>query len=242
MNATAPPPPPPRTLDRRIRAELEGRIRSGEWKPGDRIPTEQALMEHYGCARMTVSKAISALATAGLVERRKKAGSFVARPHVQTAVLEIPDMPALIAGRGERYAFHRLTRRVRPLDHEDVEEARLASDGDVLAVSGVHLAGGVPFALEHRVMNLAEVPDAEALAFEEEPPGSWLLRHVPWTEARHRISAINADPADARTLGVPCGLACLQVERHTFRAEDWITFVRLTFPGDRYDLVAAFRS
>ena len=106
----------PPGLERRIRADLEAKIQSGAWPPGQRIPTELELMAAYGCSRMTVSKAIGTLAHSGLVERRKRAGSFVTRPHVQTAVLEIPDIPALIASRGESYRFERLTRRRRALD------------------------------------------------------------------------------------------------------------------------------
>jgi GntR family histidine utilization transcriptional repressor len=91
------------SLDARIRADLEGRIRSGEWPPGARIPTEHALMASYGCARMTVNKALSGMAAAGLVDRRKKAGTFVAQPPVRTAVIEIPDIAALIRARGQTH-------------------------------------------------------------------------------------------------------------------------------------------
>ena len=232
--------PVSQTLDRRIRAELEGRIRTGEWTPGHRIPTEAELMASYGCSRMTVSKAITALVQAGLVERRKKAGSFVARPHVQTAVLEIPDLPALIRARGEAYRFELLTRALRPLDRTDPEEAALSGRGPVLEVSGVHFADDAPFALERRILNLAAVPEAEQIAFDETPPGTWLLQHVPWTEARHRITAANPDAKSARLLAIRRSAACLRVERRTFRAGDWITVATVLFPGDRYDLVASF--
>jgi GntR family histidine utilization transcriptional repressor len=230
----------PPGLERRIRADLEARIQSGAWPPGQRIPTELELMASYGCSRMTVSKAIGTLVHSGLVERRKKAGSFVARPHVQTAVLEIPDIPALIASRGESYRFERLTRRRRPLDPDDPGEATLPESGPVLEVSGIHVAAGVPFALERRVLNLAAVPGAAELPFDVTPPGTWLLQHVPWTEARHRITAINADAGAARRLGLARGRACLMVERHTARLGEWITFARVLFPGERYDLVATF--
>ena len=232
--------PAPVTLERRIRADLEQRIRSGEWPPGHRIPTEHVLTAHYGCARMTVSKALAALVQGGLVERRRRAGSFVARPRAQTAVLEIPDIAAVIADRGEHYRFKRLSRTLRFLDRNDAQEAALSGNGPVLAVSGLHFADDRPFALEQRLLNLDEVPDAEGLPFNQESPGSWLLRHVPWTEARHRIAAVNADANTARQLEIERARACLQVERHTFRMGEWITFVRLTFPGDRYVLTAAF--
>ena len=46
----------------RIRSEMEAEILSGALKPGERLPTEQELMQRYGCSRMTVNKALSALA------------------------------------------------------------------------------------------------------------------------------------------------------------------------------------
>ena len=44
-------------LTQRIRDEIAASIQSGEWRPGDRVPTEQELAARYGCARATVSKA-----------------------------------------------------------------------------------------------------------------------------------------------------------------------------------------
>ena len=69
-------------LHQRIRSEIEGRILSGEWAPGYRIPFEHEMMARHRCARMTVSKALSGLASAGLIVRRKGSGSFVARPRL----------------------------------------------------------------------------------------------------------------------------------------------------------------
>ena len=83
-----------RALHQRISLDLEANIRSGAWPPGFRIPFEHELTAQYGCARATVNKAVSALVAAGLIERRRRAGSFVARPHLQSAVLEIPDIQA----------------------------------------------------------------------------------------------------------------------------------------------------
>lgn len=229
------------TLDARIRADLEGKIRSGEWPPGARIPTELELTEQYGCARMTVHRAISALVSAGLIERRKKAGSFVATPHVQTAVIEIPDIAAIIEARGETYRFDLFGRtlcRAADLDGEG-----LAPDfpltGKVLVLDGLHVAAGKPFCLEHRIINLTAAPKAETVDFSAVAPGSWLLVHIPWTEARHRITACSAG-ADADRLGIARTAACLSVERWTWRLGKPVTFVRQLFPGDRYDLIAQF--
>ena len=56
----------------------------------------------------------------------------------------------------------------------------------------------VPFAVEDRLIDLSSVPDAATADFSREPPGSWLLHHVPWTEAEHTISAVVADDRERR--------------------------------------------
>src|SRR5258707_13033254 len=93
------------TLYKQIRLDIERRILTGEWPPGHRIPFEHELMARYGCARMTVSKALSELAQADLIERRRRAGTLVRRPKFLPAVLTIPDIPAEITalGRNNRY-------------------------------------------------------------------------------------------------------------------------------------------
>jgi GntR family transcriptional regulator, histidine utilization repressor len=227
------------SLESRIRSDLESKIRSGEWPPGSRIPTEHELVAQYGCARMTVHKAITALAAAGLIERRKKAGSFVARPHVQAAVIEIPDIAAVIAARGETYRFDLLQRaRAATLD-EASSLAGFDLGADVLMLDGLHIAAGRPFCLEHRLISLVAAPQAADADFTAAAPGSWLLSHIPWSQARHRITARSAG-AGGELLQIGRSAACLQVERWTWRAGQPVTFVRQLFPGDRYDLVAEF--
>jgi GntR family histidine utilization transcriptional repressor len=224
------------TLGQQIRSEIEARILSGDLAPGARLPTELELMDRFGCSRMTVSKALSALAAAGLIERRKRAGSFVSRPRVHSMVLDIPDLAEEIAARGQVHRYRLVRREVR----EEGGGAFGRAGGRVLALDGVHLADGSPFAAEHRQVDLAAVPAMECVDFSGLAPGSWLLRHVPWDEAETRIAAEGAVGEVSGLLGVPEGTATLLVERRTWRGEESITFVRQHFRGDVYDLVARF--
>ena len=104
------------TIAERIRSEIEARIVSGDWPPGHRIPFEHELVTQYGCARATVGKALTALVRSGLIERRRKAGTFVAYPHVQSAVLDIPDIGKAIAERTGSYRFDLLASDIRKDD------------------------------------------------------------------------------------------------------------------------------
>lgn len=228
------------SLNQRIRSDIERRILSGEWGPGHKIPFEHELMAEYGCARMTVSKVLSALAESGLIERRRRAGSFVRRPGGLSAVLQIPDIKIEVAGRGAHYGYERLTERRRRATKEDRALIPVAAGTELLALTCRHLADGVPAAAEDRLIVLDAVPDARLADFAVEPPGTWLLNHVPWHEAENRISAVAADEPIAGMLGLAPGAPCLLVERTTWRSGQPLTFVRVWYPGDRQKLVARF--
>lgn len=229
-----------RALHKRIRAEISERIRSGAWPPGHKIPAEHELMIEYGCSRMTVNKALAPLADTGLIVRRRKAGSFVSRPRIHSVVLDIPDIAAEVTARGEPYSYELLSGRARMANARDMAELGLERPVEVLALRCLHRASGRPFALEERLINLAAVPEAREADFTRAAPGGWLLGHVPWTEAEHRISAANVRKATTAVLGLAPTAACLVLERRTWRGDDRITHVRLVFPGEAYDLVARF--
>jgi GntR family histidine utilization transcriptional repressor len=227
-------------LHQRIRSDIESKILSGEWRPGTKIPSEHQLMQDYDCARMTVNKALSSLVAVGLIERRRRAGSFVRAPVEQSALLEIPDIKTQIAARGLAYGYELLSRRRRRANEEEQQTLALAPGADLLLLECRHLAAGLPFAVEQRRIMLDAIPDALGVDFADEPPGSWLLGHVPWHEAEHKITARPADPAMADKLGITDGTACLVVDRRTWRSGALLTAVRLWYPGDQCELVAKF--
>lgn len=229
-----------RSLHQRIRADLEERILSGAWSPGHRIPFEHELMAQYGCARMTVNRVLSSLVEAGLIERRRRAGSFVRRPAGQSAVLRIPDVKAEVLSRGETYGYELLSGTRRKATRDDRARIAVAAGAPVLALLCRHVADGRPYALEDRLIALDSVPEAAEADFAAELPGTWLLGHVPWHEAEHNISAAPADARTAARLDVPVGTACLVMERRTWRSGQPITAVRIWYPGDRQKLVARF--
>lgn len=77
--AELPSPPTQRVKVRhkQIADDLRSSIMDGRYKAGSRIPTEVALMKHYGVARGTVRQALAVLAQQGLTEARPGAGVFV---------------------------------------------------------------------------------------------------------------------------------------------------------------------
>ena len=78
-----------------IRQTLADGIVSGQYSPGDRLPSESELVKAFGASRPTVNRALRELQLAGLIERRAGSGSYVrsdaaARGH--TFGLLIPEL------------------------------------------------------------------------------------------------------------------------------------------------------
>lgn len=227
-------------LYERIRDDIEARIMSGEWPPGHRIPSEHELMSEYACSRMTVNKVLSTLASNGLVARRRRAGSVVAEPSIERAVLEIQDFALDAAKAGVVYRFKVLRRVVEPIDAAAAQRTGVAAGTRMLSVVTLHSMDGDPCAYEQRLINLATVPEAAEEKFASDPPGTWLLRRVPWTDAEHIVKAINADMVLAKCLHIEAGTACLLLERRTWQAGAFVTEARISYPGERHHLIGRF--
>lgn len=66
-------------LTDRVAIALRGMITADKMQPGDKLPTERALIESFGVSRTVVREALSRLQADGLVESRQGAGVFVRR-------------------------------------------------------------------------------------------------------------------------------------------------------------------
>lgn len=68
------------SLTAQVARDLQDRIDGGELRPGDRLPTEFALMAEFGVSRTVVREAISSLRAAGRIETQQGRGAFVLAP------------------------------------------------------------------------------------------------------------------------------------------------------------------
>ena len=226
---------------REIHDALRAKIVSGAWPPGFKLPSEPDLARRFDCARMTVGKALAALADKGFITRRRRAGTIVNAPRPQESILEIHDIEAEVRAAGHEYRYRCLAREGRPATAEDASALNVPIGTPVLQIIGLHCADGRPHALEERLINLQAVPDARRERFSRVSPGGWLLSRIPWTEAEHQISALNANNLIAQRLEIARHKACLCIERRTWHQGQRITYVRLIYPCDHHRLVARFQ-
>ena len=217
-----------------LQAEILHRIHSRHWKPGELIPNEVDLADEFGCARATVNRALRAVAEAGLIERRRKAGTRVAVHPVRKATLSIPIIRHQIEERGQAYGYT-LIRCVNVAPPPDIrDKMALGKAAKALHVRALHLADGAPFVYEDRWINPAAVPQIRSVDLSSESANEWLVVNAPFTDGDIAFSAAPADAVAAEVLEIEPGAAVFTVERSTWDQACAITFVRLTFaPGYR---------
>ena len=213
-----------------IQAEVLRRIHAREWHPGQTIPGEVELASEFGCARATVNRALQALADAGLLERRRKAGTRVALNPVSKATVDIPVIRQEVEDRGLDYAYRLVSR-----DAAAPPLALRAVIGEAgLHVTALHLAGGAAHVFEDRWISLATVPSALTAPFSDISANEWLLRNAPFTQGDIAFTAAAAGAREAAHLETDPGAPLFVIERTTWDRDRAITFVRLSYaPGYR---------
>lgn len=65
------------TANEAVVASIKERIQRGEFRPGDRLPSEQKMLKEYGVSRLTLREALARLAAVGIIEVRHGKGAFV---------------------------------------------------------------------------------------------------------------------------------------------------------------------
>lgn len=81
MSAELPARRRPRSLAQELVENLSTRIRAGEIRPGDKLPTESEIMRTFGVSRTVVREALSRLQASGLVETHHGVGTYALKPN-----------------------------------------------------------------------------------------------------------------------------------------------------------------
>jgi len=85
---------------------LRDRMVSGEWAPGDRLPTSRDLAVRFNSSQSTVQRVLARLVEEGFLETRRRAGTFVTEnpPHITDFALVFPgELKAIEAPNWSKY-------------------------------------------------------------------------------------------------------------------------------------------
>ena len=210
-------------LYKQIKELLLGGLRSGEWRPGDAIPSEIELAARYRVSQGTVRKAIDELAADNLLVRRQGKGTFVAshgEPQVRFRFLRLaPDASGPVAAERKLLDFRRarasseLARllELRTGDSMIVLTRLLLFSGDPVVLEDVWLPAGL-----FRGLSAAAITEHKGALYNlfETQYGTRMVR------AEEKLKARSADAATAKRLAIEPGHALLEVERLSYTYGD----------------------
>lgn len=217
-----------------VKSDILSKITKGEWAPGSLVPNEVELAALYGCARVTVNRAMRELSDDGLIERRRKAGTRVRMTPIRQARFDIPLVRAEIEEKGAKYRYSLVNSSIDPAPDWLRARLKLSEESQVLRMVCMHFANGDPYQHEERWINLDSLPQAKSIDFTEMGPNEWLVSTVPFSDVEISFSAGLADQRLADYLACAIGDPVFTTERSTWWEGQAVTYVRLTYrPGHR---------
>lgn len=213
-------------LYQQIKVLILTSLQTGEWKPGELIPSEMELAVRFGVSQGTVRKAIDELATENLVMRRQGKGTFVAthaEQQVQYRFLRL--MPDSGDSHSEGPAERQIIDCKRLRAPADIARSLALRAGDaVLQLRRVLAFQGVPTILEDVWLPGGPFKGLTAERLTSYRGPMYVLFEtefgVRMVRAEEKIRAVAADAASAELLGVPVGEPLLSVERTAYTYND----------------------
>jgi GntR family transcriptional regulator len=210
-------------LYQQIKALITQSLQSGEWKPGELIPSEVELASRFKVSQGTVRKAIDELSAENLVVRRQGRGTFVATHHEARAQFRFL---RLMPDSGEVHnPDNRILEVKRTRAPADVARQLDMKSGDsVIFIRRVQAFDGVPTILEELWLPGALFKGLTAERLNEYKGPMYGLFETEFgtrmIRATESIRAVSADPAVAQMLGVAAGAPLLSLERVSFTYGD----------------------
>ncbi len=218
---------------------LREKIMSGVFAAGSRLPTEAELIRLYGVGRITVRQALAALAKDGLIERKRRRGTFVTeRKAGRRAFEERIDLTGSldeIIGAEAGATFKVIEMRRIDADPQEAELFGLGAGEPLYRVKRLGLRGDKP---RNLTLNYLPAEIGEKLTLEELSAGSLLQTletrlGLKLKSATQRINAALADPYLAKLLDVRVGSPMLSIERLIYAgAAAPIEFSQTLFAAD----------
>ncbi|WP_187429743.1 HTH-type transcriptional repressor NagR [Roseobacter fucihabitans] len=225
-----------------LHQRLSEGVAQGVLKTGHSLPPEREIATITQLSRVTVRKAIQALAEDGIIIQRQGSGSFVAHPtpQIDQSLSRLTSFSEDMARRGMTSSSIWLERGVFMPSPDEVLALALSQDASVARLARLRTADGRPMAIERASLSTQMLPDPmgvdTSLYDALEATG---LRPV---RALQRISALNLDEKNANLLEVAPGKAGLRIERTSYLTDGRIVeFTQSIYRADAYNFVAELR-
>lgn len=208
-----------------VRNEIQGWVLSGRYEPGDKLPRDEDIATTLGCARSTVVRAMQDLSQEGIVERRRKGGTFIRRHRSNRAIVEIPVHRIEIERQDKRYGYKLLSQNVAKAPENILERFQKTDPISCLNIRALHYSDDKPYIYEDRWVSLEianEIIDADLAKISA---NEWLIENCPYDDIAISCSAETSDKIICNALHTDLGDAHFCLQRTTWNRKMPITTV-----------------
>ena len=148
---------------------IRSRIRSREWGPGFRIPSEHELMQEFSLSRGTVRHAIAALVGEGLLVQERGRGTFVSEPgFAHPSGERLLSIAASLREQGKDFMTRVLDERVLPAPADVARQLAIPVGSEVLFLRRLRVVGSEVVVCQESWLNMAACPGIEDADFSTE--------------------------------------------------------------------------
>lgn len=187
---------------------------AGRWAPGDQVPSEPSICDHFGVSRTTVRQALAELEREGRIRREKGRGTFVAEPRSTWLLQSTAGFFEEATRLGHTVRSQVLDRDVRPLPDWAASALDSEAGQDGLRLERVRSIDGQ---VVMHVVNFLPIEYADAVQEADLETSSLYatLRKaygLNVSGGRRVIDAVPADEQVAELLGIELGQPVLSVE------------------------------
>ena len=202
-----------RSLRHSLAQELRARIRAGEWRPGERIPSEPELARQETVSRSSMRAAITMLEEEGYVSRRHGSGTYVThRPALPNELGRNFGVSRMIASEGLQPGTLQESSGTEPAPRAVAEILGIEEGERVSALRRVRTADGRP------VVDVTDWCRVDHLAPEDLPSVGSIYaalaeRGLAVDHGVAHLTPRNADGEVAERLGVPSGTLLLTIDQ-----------------------------
>ncbi len=226
----------PVPLHHQVYLDLRAALDAGEWRPGDRLPTERELAAEYGCSLSTVRRALSELARERRVERMRGRGTFVMRPPIELDFEGTSSFTEEMHLRGHDPGTKLLEAGRRKAAEHVAEALGLEPSAGTYYIERLRLADGEPLLLEQVHLPEHRFPGLLAADLERESLYDVLTMRYGTrvAKAREWLEPVALPAREAGLLRQPAGGSALSIEGIAFDEEGRpVEYARSYVRGDR---------
>jgi GntR family transcriptional regulator len=220
-------------------------ISSGQYKPGELLPTENELIRRYCISRVTVRRAMDMLMNDGLIVKRRGYGTYVEPKKVEQTMKRVLHFSEEMRKKGYSTSTDMLSNEMLPASKQIAEALGIAEGTPMVRVMRLRYANGMPLCLESAHLVYERCPEVYDTDFSTDSLRMFLKTHydIEWATARQRIYAINADAKLASRLQVKEFSAVIYIERVSKTADNGTgEYLQSYYRGDSYYLTAELQA